>query len=72
MSDPSTDPRETTTPAETTTPDTDFDAEEYGSLTVEDEGAETVDPADLAGTANEDDEEIGYSPEHSGADDHAD
>ena len=66
MSEPSTDPRETTTS------DADLDAEEYGSLTVEDEGAETVDPADLAGTADEDDEEIGYSPEHSGADDHAD
>jgi len=66
MSDPSTER------SETATSDADLDAEEYGSLTVEDEGAETVDPADLAGTADEDDEEIGYSPEHSGADDHAD
>ena len=45
----------------------DLDPEEYGSLTAEDEGAETVDPADLAGTADSDDEEIGYSP-NSGAD----
>ncbi len=45
----------------------DLDREEYGSLSVEDEGAETVDPADVAGTANEDDDEIGYSPRNSGA-----
>jgi hypothetical protein len=62
MSEPSTESSETT-------PDTDLDAEEYGSLTVEDEGAETVDPADLAGTADDDDEDIGYSPDHSGAED---
>jgi hypothetical protein len=62
MSEPSTESSETT-------PDIDLDAEEYGSLTVEDEGAETVDPADLAGTADDDDEDIGYSPDHSGAED---
>ncbi len=53
---------------EQTSSGTGLDPEEYGSLTVEDEGAETVDPADVAGTADSDDEEIGYSP-NSGADD---
>lgn len=57
MSEPSTDR------SETATPDADLDAEEYGSLTVEDEGAETVDPADVAGTADDDDADIGYSPD---------
>ena len=60
MSDPSIEP------GQKTTADSDLDPEEYGTLTVEDEGGETVDPADLAGTASEDDQEIGYSPEHSG------
>lgn len=46
----------------------DLDAEEYGGLTVEDEGAQTVDPADVAGTADETDEDIGYSPDHTAAD----
>ena len=49
-----------------TSPDA-TDPEEYGSLTIEDEGAETVEPADRAGTAAPDDADIGYSPD-TGAD----
>jgi hypothetical protein len=45
----------------------DLDAEEYGSLTVEDEPG-TVDPADLAGTASSSDEQVGYEPEFSADD----
>jgi hypothetical protein len=51
------------------TSDADLDADDYGSLTVEDEGAETVDPADVAGTAADDDADIGYSPDQSGGPD---
>jgi len=40
-------------------------AEEYGSLTVEDNPKGTVNPADLAGTASESDDEVVYQPEHS-------
>jgi hypothetical protein len=40
-------------------------AEEYGSLTVEDNPEGTVNPADLAGTASESDDEVVYQPEHS-------
>jgi hypothetical protein len=40
-------------------------AEEYGSLTVEDNPDGTVDPAHLAGTANESDEEVVYQPTYS-------
>jgi hypothetical protein len=43
------------------------DPEDYGSLTVEDEPG-TVDPAELAGTASDDDADVGYEPEHSEAD----
>ena len=32
--------------------------EEYGSLTVEDDPSGTVDPAELAGTADESDEDV--------------
>jgi hypothetical protein len=46
------------------------DAEDYGSLTVEDEPG-TVDPADLAGTATDDDADVGYDPEFSEADEPA-
>lgn len=49
-----------------------LDTEEYGGLTVEDEGAETVDPAEVAGTADHDDESIGYSPDYTEADEEAD
>jgi hypothetical protein len=35
------------------------DDQEYGSLTVEDDPAGTQDPADLAGTANSDDAQVG-------------
>ncbi len=35
---------------------------EYGSLTVEDNPDGTVDPADLAGTADESDSEVVYQP----------
>ena len=34
------------------------DPEEYGSLTVEDDPEGTTDPADLAGTADESDEDV--------------
>jgi hypothetical protein len=40
-------------------------AEEYGSLSIEDNPDGTVDPADLAGTADESDAEVVYQPEHS-------
>jgi hypothetical protein len=40
-------------------------ADEYGSLTVEDNPDGTVDPADLAGTAEESDDEVVYQPKHS-------
>jgi hypothetical protein len=33
-------------------------AEEYGSLSVEDDPEGTVDPADLAGTADESDDQV--------------
>ena len=55
-------PREQTENDEQTTP---TDAEEYGSLTVEDDPEGTVDPADLAGTANESDDEVVYQPKYS-------
>ena len=40
----------------------------YGSLSVEDDSAGTVDPADLAGAAGPDDADVGYQPEWSEAD----
>ena len=40
-------------------------ADEYGSLTVEDNPNGTVDPGDLAGTADESDAEVVYQPEYS-------
>jgi hypothetical protein len=40
-------------------------AEEYGSLSVEDNPDGTVNPADLAGTADESDDEVTYQPEYS-------
>ena len=57
MSDTTPDPKPSTS-------DLASDPEEYGSLTIEDEGATTVDPADLAGTAGPDDDEVGYSPDN--------
>ena len=39
-------------------------AGEYGSLTVEDNPDGTVDPADLAGTADKSDDDVVYQPEH--------
>ena len=47
------------------------DPEDYGSLTVEDEPG-TVNPADLAGSASDDDAGIGYEPEFSEADEAGD
>jgi len=41
---------------------------EYGSLTIEDDGAETVDPADVARTADSTDDEVVYAPEHTESD----
>lgn len=35
--------------------------EDYGGLSIEDEPG-TVNPADLAGTASDDDADVGYSP----------
>jgi hypothetical protein len=40
-------------------------ADEYGSLTVEDNPDGTVDPGDLAGTADESDDDVVYQPEYS-------
>ncbi|MGI8456660.1 MAG: hypothetical protein ACR2LI_00900 [Propionibacteriaceae bacterium] len=45
MTDPSTEPT-----AQPMTTDKELPAEEYGTLTAEDENAATVDPADVAGT----------------------
>jgi hypothetical protein len=42
-----------------------MNAEEYGTLSVEDNPDGTVDPADLADTADESDAEVVYQPEHS-------
>ena len=42
--------------------------DDYGSMSVEDEPGGTVDPGDLAGTAECDDAEVGYQPESSQAD----
>lgn len=44
---------------------TSTDSEEYGSLTVEDNPEGTVDPADLAGTADQSDDEVVYQPKFS-------
>jgi hypothetical protein len=44
------------------------DPEDYGHLSVEDDPAGTVDPADLAGTAQPDDAEVAYRPSVSEAD----
>jgi hypothetical protein len=44
---------------------TPMNAEEYGTLSVEDNPDGTVDPADLADTADESDAEVVYQPEHS-------
>ncbi|HET8915754.1 MAG TPA: hypothetical protein VFM91_08625 [Propionibacteriaceae bacterium] len=41
------------------------DADEYGSLTVEDNPDGTINPSDLAGTADESDAEVVYRPEYS-------
>jgi hypothetical protein len=43
-------------------------ADEYGSLTVEDNPEGTVDSGDLAGSADESDDEVVYQPEYSEAD----
>ena len=42
-----------------------MDADEYGTLSVEDNPEGTVNPADLAGTADESDAEVVYQPEYS-------
>jgi hypothetical protein len=43
-------------------------ADEYGSLTVEDNPDGTVDPGDLAGTADDSDADVVYKPEYSEGD----
>ena len=45
-----------------------LDGEDYGSLSVEDDAEGTVDPSELAGTASAEDDEVGYQPEFSEAD----
>ena len=40
----------------------DRDQENHGTLSVEDDPAGTVDPADLAGTAQPDDADVAYRP----------
>ena len=47
-------------------------AEDYGSLSVEDDPEGTVDPAELAGTASTGDAGVGYEPEFTEADDDVD
>jgi hypothetical protein len=44
---------------------TSMGADEYGSLSVEDNPEGTVNPADLAGTADESDADVVYQPEYS-------
>lgn len=46
-----------------------LDADEYGGLSVEDDSEGTVNPADLAGTASAEDDEVGHHPEPGDADD---
>jgi hypothetical protein len=53
-------------PEENTTPTEESD---YGTLSVEDDAAGTTDPADVAGTATDDDADVGYEPEESLDDD---
>jgi hypothetical protein len=53
---------------ETTQPPADDSRKGYGSLSVEDDEAGTVNPADLADTAKSDDEPVGYQPAASEAD----
>ncbi len=45
------------------------DVTEYGSLGIEDDPSGTVDPADLAGTADDTDQQVGYEPAVTEADD---
>jgi len=45
-------------PSITNTTGEQTDPEEYGSLTVEDDPEGTTDPAELAGTADESDEDV--------------
>lgn len=57
MSDPTT-PEQQSNQA---TDDADLSTEEYGTLSVEDDPEGTVDPGDLAGTADESDHDL---PDH--------
>lgn len=45
------------------------DPDSYGGLSVEDDEGGTVDPADLAGTADAGDQPVTYAPQHHEADD---
>ena len=56
-SEPISDPTDDTAPDRPSTGD-DLSTEEYGSLTVEDDPEGTVDPAELAGTADESDHDL--------------
>ena len=47
-----------TAPDQPTTDETELSTEEYGSLTVEDDPDGTVDPAELANTADESDHDL--------------
>jgi hypothetical protein len=61
MSDPISDPTDDTAPdgpSADDADDADLSTEEYGSLTVEDDPEGTVDPAELAGTADESDHDL--------------
>jgi hypothetical protein len=60
--------RENRESAEAPNVTSDIDQENYGSLSVEDDPAGTVNPADLAGTAQPDDAEVTYRPSASKAD----
>lgn len=40
------------------------DPESYGGLSIEDDPGGTIDPAELAGTADESDATVAYAPQH--------
>ena len=52
------DPAEDSTPDGEAAPAEQLDAEEYGSLSIEDDPDGTVDPGELAGGAGDDDEDV--------------
>jgi len=55
-------------PAQPGSGDLGSDPDRYGGLSIEDDPGGTVDPADLAGTADNSDDTVAYAPQHSEAD----